>query len=78
MSSILSIIDGMKAEVELNLDNLSNGSIFNRMKLFVVQNVESLGIIKLDTLLCKILRPQQGAKMFGTEWRPLLVGWHDY
>lgn len=74
MSSILSIIDGMKAEVKLNLDNLPNGSIFNRMKLFVVQNVESLGIIKLDTLLCKILGPQQGAEVFGTEWRPLLVG----
>lgn len=78
MTSILSIIDGMKTEVKLRLDNLTNTLLLQTVQFLIRSNLNSLLLIQSNALVRESFGSQQRAHVLRAEgWSLVVFGSHD-
>ena len=73
VAPVLAIRHGVVAKVELNLDDLVDGIVFDLAELRILRDLNSLFRVHLDALLAQVLGTEQRAHVLGPKGRSLVV-----
>lgn len=79
MPTVFAVIEGVVAQIQLKLDDLIDGAVLEGMELIILDDIESLLVVKLETLLYQLGRAKQRAEVLRSERWTLLISRHiDY
>lgn len=73
MAAVLAVVDGVEAQVELELDDVVDGLVLEGAELLVVGDDDGLLAVEGDPLVDELLGPQQRAQVLRSEGRSLVV-----